>query len=276
MDNHHPSDARDTTYIHGYDPVVERHMASRTADVNAAFFRPLLHPGMRLLDCGCGPGTTTVGLAAVVAPGEVVGIDIAPSQIASARTHAAERGVMNVRFEVGDITALPFPDASFDAVFAHTVIQHVRDPLTVLREMHRILVSGGVIGLRDDDLGSAIVEPRLPVLERAFTIFLAAWEHNGGDPWVGRKYRRLLREAGFVACEVTASCETYATVSQTRRLAALVMSQVREPGVRDVAISEGWADTSELGAMIAEITEWGEHEDAFMAVTFCEGWGWKA
>jgi ubiquinone/menaquinone biosynthesis C-methylase UbiE len=77
---------------------------------------------MALLDCGCGVGSITLGLAAAVAPGEVVGVDLQPAQLERARALAAERGATNVRFEAADVYALPFSDASFDAVFAHTLL----------------------------------------------------------------------------------------------------------------------------------------------------------
>jgi ubiquinone/menaquinone biosynthesis C-methylase UbiE len=74
---------------------------------------------MRGLDLGCGPGSITLGLAEAVAPGEMVGVDVQPSQVAQAQALSAARGVMNVRFEVADVYRLPFPDGSFDAVSAH-------------------------------------------------------------------------------------------------------------------------------------------------------------
>src|SRR5262245_52181657 len=49
-------------YSHGYDPIVVAHFARRTVTTEGAFFVPHLRSGMRLLDCGCGPGTLTVGL----------------------------------------------------------------------------------------------------------------------------------------------------------------------------------------------------------------------
>ena len=103
---------------------------------------PHLRPGMRLLDCGCGPGSITVGLAEAVAPGEVIGLDLQPSQIERARLLAAERAISNVRFEVGDVSRLPFPDASFDAAFAHTLLLHLRDRVGALREIRRVLEAG--------------------------------------------------------------------------------------------------------------------------------------
>src|SRR5215218_2744965 len=82
----------------GDAPAVDAELATRTVAREAAFLLPHLRPGMRLLDVGCGPGSITLGLAATVAPGEVVGLDLRPEVIAQARASAAARGVANVRF----------------------------------------------------------------------------------------------------------------------------------------------------------------------------------
>ena len=57
----------------------------RTAANVGGYFTPLLRPGMCLLDCGCGPGSITVGLAELVAPGEVIGLDANADLIAAAQ-----------------------------------------------------------------------------------------------------------------------------------------------------------------------------------------------
>ena len=80
---------------------------------------------MRVLDAGCGPGTITVGLARAVAPAEVVGIDAELGVLARARGLAAAQAVENVTFRPADVYALPFPDDYFDAVFAHTLLEHL-------------------------------------------------------------------------------------------------------------------------------------------------------
>lgn len=107
-------------YAVGYDSVrTTTFHASRTAEINAAFFLPYLKPGMSLLDCGCGPGSITVGLAERVAPGQVIGVDVGESSIEAAQRLAVERGVSNVRFQVASVYELPFPEGTFDAVFTH-------------------------------------------------------------------------------------------------------------------------------------------------------------
>ena len=115
-------------YVPGYGTAAGQYMAVRTAFNSADFFLPHLRPGMNVLDCGCGSGTITIGLAEAVSPGEVVGVDHEPVQVEQARALAAERGVDGVRFETADLFALPFADGTFDAAFAHAVLMHVGDP----------------------------------------------------------------------------------------------------------------------------------------------------
>src|SRR5690349_25086699 len=103
-------------YTHGHHETVLRSHIWRTALNSAAYLLPHLQQGMSILDVGCGPGTITVDLAELVAPGRVVGIDSSPEVVEQARAHAAERGVTNVEFRVGDAYALEFADGEFDVV----------------------------------------------------------------------------------------------------------------------------------------------------------------
>jgi ubiquinone/menaquinone biosynthesis C-methylase UbiE len=189
------------------NPAFEALHATRTAAQEAAFFLPYLRSGMQVLDVGCGPGTITVGLAEGVAPGAVIGIDLQLSQIEQARALAVERGVANVRFEVGDAYRLPFADHSFDAVFAHTVLMHLREPVRALAEMRRVLRPGGIAGVRDPDAGAGFLTPATPLLEQSRLLWIRVLQHNGA-PFVGRDHRRLLLEAGFVRAEASAFAES--------------------------------------------------------------------
>ncbi len=86
------------TYTHGYDlRYVDAILTQRRAGEALAFLLPHLRPGLRVLDCGCGPGSITADVAELVAPGEVVGVDLEPSQLEIARQRAAERGLANGR-----------------------------------------------------------------------------------------------------------------------------------------------------------------------------------
>jgi ubiquinone/menaquinone biosynthesis C-methylase UbiE len=75
--------------------------------------------------------------------GRVTGIDQSPAFIAAAQRLAVEAGVeQRTAFRVGDVHAIDFPDARFDAVVAHTVISHVLDPLTMLQDAARVVRPG--------------------------------------------------------------------------------------------------------------------------------------
>src|SRR5215212_6415480 len=108
-------------YTHGHQAPVLRSHRWRTAENSAAYLLPSLRPGDRVLDVGCGPGTITLDLGRLVAPGQVLAIDPSADVIAQAAASATD----NVRFEVGDVFAL---DGEYDVVHAHQVLQHLPDP----------------------------------------------------------------------------------------------------------------------------------------------------
>jgi len=97
-------------------------------------------PGERWLDLACGTGAVAERAAARGAV--VTGIDLAPALIETAAARAKELG-LEIDYRVGDCARLDLPDASFDVALAHTVISHVTDPATVLRETRRVVTPGG-------------------------------------------------------------------------------------------------------------------------------------
>ena len=70
---------QDSTYTMGYSADFQQLLDRRSVHTHGAHLLPLLKPGMRILDFGCGPGTLSVGLAEAVAPGELHGIDMEAS-----------------------------------------------------------------------------------------------------------------------------------------------------------------------------------------------------
>jgi SAM-dependent methyltransferase len=227
---------------------------------------------MRVLDCGCGPGSITVGFAELVAPGEVVGIDLAEEQLARARRLAEQRQAGNILFERGDIYALPFPDASFDAAFAHNVLEHLRDPLRALREMRRVLPPGGVVGILDDDWGAYLLEPSTPLRRFGIDLALRVVELNGGNFLYARHQRRLLREAGFVRTE--AHTGPAAKPGYIQRFARAAAEQLRDPGFVATVLAQKWGDKETLEALANDFLAWGDDPDAFFSVASPAALGW--
>ena len=81
----------DDLYIMGYSDAYLRILSSQSAADACAYLMPHLTPGLRVLDVGCGPGSISAGLAEAIAPGELRGIDIEPSQVEMAAQAAAEQ-----------------------------------------------------------------------------------------------------------------------------------------------------------------------------------------
>jgi ubiquinone/menaquinone biosynthesis C-methylase UbiE len=111
------------------------------AGATRLFIPSLLHaagvrPGLRLLDVACGPGAAAGEAGAAGA--HAVGVDFSHAMIdAARRCHPA------VEFRTADAEALPFPDASFDAVIANFGIHHVERPERAIAEARRVLAPGG-------------------------------------------------------------------------------------------------------------------------------------
>jgi ubiquinone/menaquinone biosynthesis C-methylase UbiE len=262
-------------YQHGHHASVVTNHAKRTADKDAAFFLPSLRPGMRLLDVGCGPGSITAGLAKRVAPGETIGIDASAEVIATAKSLAGATAARNLSFEVGSIYEPRFAPGTFDAVFTHQVMQHLRRPVDALRQMRALLAPGGVLGVRVVDWGSAIFYPESEGMRRYVAFQFELARRNGGEPNAGRYLRRWFREAGFGETRLTTSTESDADRQATRDRAEMFADRVLRSGLADRAVECGLAARSDLESIAAAWRAWGRDPDAFFCFSHVEAVAWK-
>lgn len=259
---------------HGVTPNMAHRYATRTAVQQAAFVLPYLRPGMRLLDCGCGPGSITLGLAEAVAPGQVVGIDHDPSHVDAARAAAKERGTSNATFELGDVYRLPFEDGSFDAAYENSMVIHLTEPVMAAREIQRVLKAGGLLALRDTDMDGHIVGNSDPSHARTYELFGMWQRHRGSNLNVGKWLRAILREAGFESVAVSASTEVLESRDQVvehgNTFVGLLTGNLGE-----VAVGQDWATRDELDQLADVWRVWREHPDSFIVNVMCEAIGWK-
>ncbi len=227
------------SYTPGHGQNATDFMAARSLWSHGEFFLPFLTPGVSVLDCGCGPGTITLGIAGRVAPAPVTGVDFAASQIERAAANAAGAGVHNVSFQAADCHALPFEEGTFDRVFSHALLEHLPEPVRALREFHRVLAPGGVVGVCSPDWGGFLLAPASRALSDAVAAYKGLQSRNGGDVEAGRKLGLHLAEAGFGEVRMAARFECYASLSFIGEYLAL---QLEREGDRESAeVFRAWS-----------------------------------
>jgi len=197
-----------------------------------------------VLDVGCGTGVVARAIAARDGfAGTVTGIDQSAEFIAVAETLAADEGVGDrVQFAVGDAHGLGFPDASFHAAVAHTLVSHVRDPLAVLAEAARVVRPGGYVAIFDADFASLTFDcsdARLgEVVEPALRATIMS------SPRVMRELPRLLPKAGL---RLTATqAHVYADAGSSTMM--LNLAETYAP----LATSTGLVSAAQVDAWLAD------------------------
>jgi len=257
------------TYTHGHHESVLRSHTWRTAENSAAYLLPHLSVGSSVLDIGCGPGTITADLALLVAPGEVVGLDASAEVIAqAAATVGADHP--NVRFEVGDLFALAYDDASFDVVHAHQVLQHLADPVAALVELRRVLRPGGILAVRDGDYGGFRWAPADPRLDRWLELYLDVTERNGHNALIGPSLLGMAHAAGFDDVTVSSSMWTYADEETRQWWGELWADRVRYSRFAEQSVEYGFSDPAELEVLGQAFLDWAASNDGVFLIPHVE------
>jgi ubiquinone/menaquinone biosynthesis C-methylase UbiE len=254
-------------YLHGHHESVLRSHRWRTAENSAGYLLEAVTPGMRLLDVGCGPGTITMDLAAMVGPrGRVTALERTDAALDLARQEGRRRGVTNVDFVVGDVAALDLADDSFDVVHAHQVLQHVNDPRLALREMRRVCRPGGVVAARDSDYAGFVWHPQTPTLDRWLDIYHQVARSHHAEPDAGRRLLSWTRAAGFDDVTATSSTWCFSTPEDRAWWGGLWADRVVDSDLARRAVEQGIATTDELAEVAAGWRRWAEQEDSWFSV----------
>ncbi len=255
-----------TRYLHGHDDAVLRSHRRRSAESSCAYLLAHLAADARVLDVGCGPGTITVGLATRVPSGEVIGIDTVEAVLDEARSLPGAAGQQNLRFEIGDVTALGYPDGSFDVVHAHQVLQHLPDPVAALGEMRRVCRPGGIVAARDADYGAMFWHPASVGLSAWQELYRSVARSAGGEPDAGRHLRAWALAAGFSRVQATASAWCFATDDERAWWGALWAERLTQTRFAEQAAAAGLATAAVLDELAHAWRAWIEVTDASFIV----------
>jgi SAM-dependent methyltransferase len=190
----------DGGYIHGTSREEQARLARMNALLNASSLEAMrLSGGERILDVGSGLGQFARAMGRATGR-RVVGVERSAEQRASAERLAREAGESDfAEFRAGEAESLPLSAeewGSFDLVHARFVLEHVRDPLAVVRQMAAAARPGGRIVLEDDDHEILRLAPEPEGFADLWRAYMRSYEKIGCDPVVGRSLVSLLHRAG--------------------------------------------------------------------------------
>ncbi|WP_165423633.1 class I SAM-dependent methyltransferase [Ktedonosporobacter rubrisoli] len=193
-------------YVMGRAPAETRRLQAQSQLMNPATQRMIeqagITAGMLVLDVGSGAGDVAMLLAERVGPrGSVLGIDIDPTVIETARARVEAAGYTNVSFLVGDIATLPL-EAEFDAIVGRLVLVYQPSPTAIVRRLAHFLRPGGIIAFQEMDMVHSATAPAHPsnqLFERVVTWSVEAFRHAGLPIRMGLELYTVFTDAGLPA-----------------------------------------------------------------------------
>jgi SAM-dependent methyltransferase len=187
-----------TGYLHGYSAEERARLGTQARMLARWVHRDLpFADRRRLLEVGCGTGAQLELLLEAFPHLHVTGVDRAADQLAGAAPALARQAEL----VHADAARLPFADASFDAAFLCWILEHVADPLAVLRELHRVLEPGAAVVVTEVVNATLYLWPPSPCTMRYWDVFNEHQRALGGDPNAGARLGQHLHHAGFRAIE---------------------------------------------------------------------------
>src|SRR5437667_2397670 len=241
--------------------------------LNQAMLREMnLRGDERIVDFGAGLGQFTRAMARAVPRGRVVGIERDLEQLMGARRLANKDGETNlVDFRQGDVLDLDLGAEwnGFDVAHTRFLLEHLPDPLRVVKAMLRAVKPGGRIVLADDDHGVLRLWPEPPGMHDLWNAYIRTYDRIGNDPYVGRRLISLLHQAGAVPRRNTwiffggcAGLEIFDVL--TAKMAGVVRS------ARETIIGMSLFDAEAFDRVMEEYEKWSRRRDA--AFWFSMSW----
>jgi ubiquinone/menaquinone biosynthesis C-methylase UbiE len=267
-----------SVYLHGTSAEEQARLGLLNRILNESSLREIsLRGGERVVDFGSGLGVFTRAMRLAAGPsGSALGIERSEDQLRTARRLAAEAGEeAGVEFRHGDATAPPLGDGeweSFDVAHARFLLEHVPDPVAVVRPMVRAVRPGGRVVLEDEDHSIYRLWPSAPSVEALWEAYYRTYERVGNDPYVGKRLVSLLHEAGAVPRRCTwiffggcVGMESFPLLVENLR--------VIFEGAREAILEGGDVTAAAFDRAMREYAAWSERPDAawWFAMAYAEG-----
>jgi ubiquinone/menaquinone biosynthesis C-methylase UbiE len=188
-------------------PIGETDSQSRRLITQAQLYNPFtraffqaagISSGMKVLELGSGVGDVSLVLADLVgSSGRVVGVELKPAAVETARSRIAALGWRNVEYVVGAIESVEL-EQDFDAVVGRFVLMWLPDPLAALERVVNHLRPGGVVAFQDNDFTFGIIASApLPLFDKVNAWLKSTLVQDGPEYHMGLKMQHLYQRVGL-------------------------------------------------------------------------------
>jgi len=258
-----------TAYLHGTSPAEQERLSLLNRLMNEASLKELaVRPGERIVDFGCGLAQLSLQMARASGV-KLVGIEQSSEQLARAERDA----LLDLRQgSAEEPPLLPQEWGSFDLAHARFVLEHVQDPLAVVKQMVRAVRPGGRIVLQDDDHDVFRAFPEPAGFTALWRSFVRSYDRIGCDPYVGRRLVSLLHEAG--AAPTRSSWISFGACAGMPAWQGFIENIAMQfTGARESIVGGGMMRAEEFEQALADFARWSAlpYASYWYAICWAEG-----
>ncbi len=190
--------SNEAIYIHGTEASEQDRLRLLNRLTNRPFIDYLaIKRPIKILDVGCGLAILANEIAELYPNCEVYGIEYSVEQLAQADQ------APNLKLQQGDAHHLSFDADTFDIVYCRYLLEHVKNPVQVLQEMHRVLKPNGEIFTQENNIAITVYDPDCSKWDTIWQKFINLQTDLGGDGLIGKRLYGMLKQANFQRIELS-------------------------------------------------------------------------
>jgi SAM-dependent methyltransferase len=244
-------------YIHGTTAEEQSRLAELNYLTNASFLKFVeVHETDQVLELGSGLGILAERISQKLTTGRMTGIEISAEQIAKCPPENEK-----LVFICGNAQDLPFEENAFDTVYCRYILEHVPDPLRMLKEAKRVLKHGGRIYIQENAILLLKLYPECIVFDEVWNAFARYQSTIGGDAMIGLRLYGLLKQAGFKQPVLSMAPEIHYQESGTHKpWIDNLIGNIR--GAKDQLISGRYISEKQYAEALNELEEFKRNENA--------------
>jgi ubiquinone/menaquinone biosynthesis C-methylase UbiE len=198
-------------YIHGTDPSEQERLILLNRLTNSAFISFLdISEKSRILDVGAGTGILAGQVATIHGDSTLFTVEISTEQL-----NKRQQNLNNLHSLQGDAHNLPFLENRFDVAYCRYLLEHVLQPIHVLKEIYRVLKPGGKFYIQENNILVHVFYPDCPYFTSVWQKFVQLQKSLGGDAEIGKRLFLFLKQTGFQKIQLSIQPEIHAAGSQS-------------------------------------------------------------